>query len=225
MEILKVENLSKIYGENDNITKALDDVSFSAQEGEFIAIIGASGSGKSTMLHIIGGIDKPSSGKIIVNGQDISNLSDEELAVYRRRIASLVFQFYNLIPILNVKENISLPIRLDNKKVDDEKLEELIKILGLTDNQNKLPNQLSGGEQQRVAIGRALMCETKIILADEPTGNLDSKNSIEIVKLLKEYNEKYNQTIILVTHDIDVAKQADRIITLQDGKIVRDEVQ
>lgn len=225
MEILKVENLSKIYGENDNITKALDDVSFSAQEGEFIAIIGASGSGKSTLLHIIGGIDKPSSGKIIVNGQDISNLSDEELAVYRRRIASLVFQFYNLIPILNVKENISLPIRLDNKKVDDEKLEELIKILGLTDKQNKLPNQLSGGEQQRVAIGRALMCETKIILADEPTGNLDSKNSIEIVKLLKEYNEKYNQTIILVTHDIDVAKQADRIITLQDGKIVRDEVQ
>lgn len=225
MEILKVENLSKIYGENDNITKALDDVSFSAQEGEFIAIIGASGSGKSTLLHIIGGIDKSSSGKIIVNGQDISNLSDEELAVYRRRIASLVFQFYNLIPILNVKENISLPIRLDNKKVDDEKLEELIKILGLTDKQNKLPNQLSGGEQQRVAIGRALMCETKIILADEPTGNLDSKNSIEIVKLLKEYNEKYNQTIILVTHDIDVAKQADRIITLQDGKIVRDEVQ
>lgn len=224
METLRVESLSKLYGENDNITKALDNITFSAQEGEFIAIIGASGSGKSTLLHIIGGIDKPSSGKIIVNGQDISNLSDEEFAVYRR-IASLVFQFYNLIPILNVKENISLPIRLDNKKVDDEKLEELIKILGLTDKQNKLPNQLSGGEQQRVAIGRALMCETKIILADEPTGNLDSKNSIEIVKLLKEYNEKYNQTIILVTHDIDVAKQADRIITLQDGKIVRDEVQ
>ena len=225
MEILKVENLSKTYGENDNITKALEDVSFSAQEGEFIAIIGASGSGKSTLLHIIGGIDKPSSGKIIVNGQDISNLSDRERAVYRRRTASLVFQFYNLIPILDVKENITLPIRLDNKKVDDRKLEELVKILRLTDKQNKLPNQLSGGEQQRVAIGRALMCETKILLADEPTGNLDSKNSIEIVKLLKEYNEKYNQTIILVTHDIEVAKQAGRIITLQDGKIVRDEVQ
>lgn len=225
MEILKVENLSKLYGENDNITKALDNITFSAQDGEFIAIIGASGSGKSTLLHILGGIDKPSSGRIIVNGQDISNLSDRELAVYRRRTASLVFQFYNLIPILNVKENITLPIRLDNKKVDDEKLEELIKILGLTDKQNKLPNQLSGGEQQRVAIGRALMCETKILLADEPTGNLDSKNSIEIVKLIKEYNEKYNQTIILVTHDIEVAKQAGRIITLQDGKIVRDEVQ
>lgn len=177
------------------------------------------------MLHILGGIDKPSSGRIIVNGQDISNLSDRELAVYRRRTASLVFQFYNLIPILNVKENITLPIRLNNKKVDDRKLEELVKILGLTDKQNKLPNQLSGGEQQRVAIGRALMCETKILLADEPTGNLDSKNSIEIVKLIKEYNEKYNQTIILVTHDIEVAKQAGRIITLQDGKIVRDEVQ
>ena len=225
MEILKVENLSKTYGENDNITKALEDVSFSAQEGEFIAIIGASGSGKSTLLHIIGGIDKPSSGKIIVNGQDISNLSDRELAAYRRRTASLVFQFYNLIPILDVKENISLPIRLDNKKVDNDKLKELVNILGLADKRNKLPNQLSGGEQQRVAIGRALMCKTKILLADEPTGNLDSKNSIEIVKLLKEYNEKYNQTIILVTHDIEVAKQAGRIITLQDGKIVRDEVQ
>ena len=225
MEILKVENLSKLYGENDNITKALDNVSFSVQEGEFIAIIGASGSGKSTLLHIIGGIDKPTKGKIIVNRQDITNLPDKELAIYRRRTASLVFQFYNLIPILNVKENISLPIRLDNKKVDNEKVEELITILGLTDKQNKLPNQLSGGEQQRVAIGRALMCETKILLADEPTGNLDSKNSIEIVKLLKEYNEKYNQTIILVTHDIEVAKQASRIITLQDGKIIKDEVQ
>ena len=225
MEILKVENLSKLYGENDNITIALDNVSFSVQEGEFIAIIGASGSGKSTLLHIIGGIDKPTKGKIIVNRQDITNLPDKELAIYRRRTASLVFQFYNLIPILNVKENISLPIRLDNKKVDNEKVEELITILGLTDKQNKLPNQLSGGEQQRVAIGRALMCETKILLADEPTGNLDSKNSIEIVKLLKEYNEKYNQTIILVTHDIEVAKQASRIITLQDGKIIKDEVQ
>ena len=223
--MLQIKNIHKQYKTGDLIQKALDDVSFTVNKGEFVAIVGASGSGKSTLLHILGGIDKPSSGRIIVNGQDISNLSDRELAVYRRRTASLVFQFYNLIPILNVKENITLPIRLDNKKVDDRKLEELVKILGLTDKQNKLPNQLSGGEQQRVAIGRALMCETKILLADEPTGNLDSKNSIEIVKLIKEYNEKYNQTIILVTHDIEVAKQAGRIITLQDGKIVRDEVQ
>ena len=225
MKILKVENLSKIYGENEAKVIALDNISFSVNEGEFVAIIGPSGSGKSTLLHILGGIDKASTGRVIIDNQDISKLSDEELAKYRRRTVSLIFQFYNLIPILNVKENLSLPNMLDNKKTDNTKLNELINILGLNGKEEKLPNQLSGGEQQRVSIGRSLMSNAKILLADEPTGNLDSKNSSEIVKLLKQYNEKYNQTIIIVTHNLEIAKQTDRIITIQDGKIVKDEAQ
>ena len=225
MEILNVQNLSKYYGENENQVKAIDNISFSVNEGEFVAIIGPSGSGKSTLLHILGGIDKASTGRVIIDNQDISKLSDEELAKYRRRTVSLIFQFYNLIPILNVKENLSLPNMLDNKKTDNTKLNELINILGLNGKEEKLPNQLSGGEQQRVSIGRSLMSNAKILLADEPTGNLDSKNSSEIVKLLKQYNEKYNQTIIIVTHNLEIAKQTDRIITIQDGKIVKDEAQ
>lgn len=222
MEILRVENLGKLYGENDNITKALDNITFSAQDGEFIAIIGASGSGKSTLLHILGGIDKPSSGRIIVNGQDISNLSDRELAVYRRRTASLVFQFYNLIPILNVKENITLPIRLDNKKVDDRKLEELVKILRLTDKQNKLPNQLSGGEQQRVAIARAIVNGPKLLICDEPTGNLDEATSMEIMNVLDAIN-KMGTTIIMVTHDTEIVnKMKKRVILLDAGRVLKD---
>lgn len=223
--MLKVENLSKYYGEDENKVIALNNVSFSIKKGEFVSIIGASGSGKSTLLHILGGIDKASSGNVIVDNKNINKLSDTELAVYRRKVASLIFQFYNLIPILNVKENISLPLLLDNQKIDYFKLEEMINILGLKEKEEKLPNQLSGGEQQRVSIGRALMSESKILLADEPTGNLDSKNSQEIIKLLKDYNKKYNQTIILVTHNIEIAKQTDRIITIQDGKIIEDEVQ
>ena len=225
MKILKVENLCKYYGENETKVIALDDISFSVEEGEFISIIGASGSGKSTLLHILGGIDKASKGKVIVDNKNINDLSDEELSKYRRSKVSLVFQFYNLIPILNVKENITLPCVLDNRKVDNRKLDELINILGLTEKKDKLPNQLSGGEQQRVSIARALMCDAKILLADEPTGNLDSKNSMEIIKLLKEYNKEHKQTIILVTHNMEIAKQTGRIISIQDGKIIKDEVQ
>ena len=220
MKILKVENLCKYYGENETKVIALDDISFSVEEGEFISIIGASGSGKSTLLHILGGIDKASKGKVIVDNKNIN-----ELSKYRRSKVSLVFQFYNLIPILNVKENITLPCVLDNRKVDNRKLDELINILGLTEKKDKLPNQLSGGEQQRVSIARALMCDAKILLADEPTGNLDSKNSMEIIKLLKEYNKEHKQTIILVTHNMEIAKQTGRIISIQDGKIIKDEVQ
>ena len=225
MKILKVENLCKYYGENETKVIALDDISFSVEEGEFISIIGASGSGKSTLLHILGGIDKASKGKVIVDNKNINDLSDEELSKYRRSKVSLVFQFYNLIPILNVKENITLPCVLDNRKVDNRKLDELINILGLTEKKDKLPNQLSGGEQQRVSIARALMCDAKILLADEPTGNLDSKNSMEIIKLLKEYNKEHKQTIILVTHNMEIAKQTGRIISIQDGKIIKDEEQ
>ena len=225
MEILRIENVSKYYGEKWNEIKVLDDISLTIKKGEFVAIIGTSGSGKTTLLNIIGGIDKPTNGKVIIDGNDIQQLKDSELSAYRRRTVSMIFQFFNLIPILNVKENILLPALLDNKKIDYEKLDNLIEDLGLKEKEKMLPNQLSGGQQQRVAIGRALMCEPEIILADEPTGNLDSKNSEEIINLLKKYNKKNNQTILIVTHDMEIAKGAKRIITICDGKIIKDEVQ
>lgn len=224
MEILRVENLCKTYGKGNTLVKALDNVSFSVQKGEFIAIVGASGSGKSTLLHILGGVDRPTSGKVYVNGEDVYKLNETNLAIFRRRQVGLIYQFYNLIPILNVTENITLPILLDSKKVDEEYLKEIIDILDLSDRVNHLPNELSGGEQQRVSIGRALMNRPTLLLADEPTGNLDSKNSQEIVRLLKLSNQKYNQTIIMITHDQNLALNADRIITIDDGKIVSDEV-
>ncbi len=223
MEILKVENLEKIYKSGENEIRAVDNTSFSVQKGEFVAIVGASGSGKSTLLHLLGGVDRPTSGKVFIDGTDIYSLNREKLAVFRRRHVGLIYQFYNLIPILTVKENITLPKDLDNNKTGDEKLNELIKILQLESRINHLPNELSGGEQQRVSIGRALINNPSIILADEPTGNLDSKNSDEIVTLLKMYNKKYKQTIIMITHDIEIAKIADRVITISDGKIIRDE--
>ena len=223
MEILKVLNLSKTYGKGSTLVKALDDVSFTVEEGEFVAIVGASGSGKSTLLHLLGGVDKPSSGKVIVDGEDIYKLSENNLAIFRRRQVGLIYQFYNLIPILNVKENITLPILLDNKKVDTNYLDELIDILGLKSRVNHLPNELSGGEQQRVSIGRALMNRPSILLADEPTGNLDSRASNEIIELLKLSNKKYKQTIIMITHDNNLALASDRIITISDGKIIKDE--
>ena len=219
MEIVKVENLSKIYGKGETEVKALDNVSFSVQDGEFIAIVGASGSGKSTLLHLLGGVDRPTSGKVIVNGKDIYKLKDDELAKFRRREVGLVYQFYNLIPILNVKENITLPLDLDNKKVDKEKLDNLIKLLGLENRTSHLPNELSGGQQQRVSIGRALIAHPSIVLADEPTGNLDSKSSDEIIELLKRCNKEYKQTIIMITHNMELAREADRIIELEDGHI------
>ncbi len=224
MEILKVENLCKTYGKGENQVKALDNVSFSVNKGEFVAIIGPSGSGKSTLLHILGGVDKPTSGKVYMNGNDVYAQNDEQLAIFRRRHVGLIYQFYNLIPVLNVVENITLPVLMDNQKVNEEYLEELIEILKLEGRQKHLPNQLSGGQQQRVSIGRALMNTPAVVLADEPTGNLDSKNSQEIVELLKMSNKKYNQTVIVITHDEDIALQADRIIAVEDGKIVRDEV-
>ncbi len=223
MEILRVENLTKIYGKDENLVKALDDVSFSVQKGEFIAIVGPSGSGKSTLLHIIGGVDKPTSGKVYMNGQDVYAQSDENLAIFRRRQVGLIYQFYNLIPVLTVTENITLPVLLDGRKVNNERLEELLRILNLKDRENHLPNQLSGGQQQRVSIGRALMNAPAVVLADEPTGNLDSKNSQEIVELLKLSNEKYGQTLIIITHDENIALQADRILSIEDGRIIRDE--
>ncbi len=223
MKILKVENLCKTYGKGDTLVKALDNVSFEVEKGEFVAIVGASGSGKSTLLHLLGGVDKPTSGKIIVDGTDVYKLNDNDLAIFRRRKVGLIYQFYNLIPILNVTENISLPILLDNKKVDENYLNELVDILGLTKRVGHLPNELSGGEQQRVSIGRALMNRPSILLADEPTGNLDSKASKEIMELLKLSNKKYNQTIIMITHDNNLALNADRIITIGDGKIIKDE--
>ena len=223
MEILRVENLCKNYGKGDTLVKAVDNVSFSVERGEFVVIIGSSGSGKSTLLHILGGVDRPTSGKVFVDNQDVYELNETNLAIFRRRQVGLIYQFYNLIPILNVKENITLPILLDGKKPDYKYLDELIEILGLAKRVNHLPNQLSGGEQQRVSIGRALMNRPSILLADEPTGNLDSKNGQEIMELLKLSNKKYKQTIIMITHDHNLALNADRIITIKDGKIISDE--
>ena len=224
MEILRVENLSKVYGKAETEVKALDNVSFSIEKGQFVAIIGPSGSGKSTLLHILGGVDKPTSGKVYVDGTDVYAQNDEQLAIFRRRQVGLIYQFYNLIPVLNVTENITLPVLMDGQKVNKERLNELLQVLRLEERQKHLPNQLSGGQQQRVSIGRALMNAPAMVLADEPTGNLDSKNSQEIVELLKLSNRKYNQTLIMITHDENIALQADRIIAIEDGKIIRDEV-
>lgn len=223
MEILKVENLTKKYGKKESSVTALDNVSFSVEQGEFVAIIGASGSGKSTLLHLIGGVDRPTSGKVFINGTDIYKLNNDNLAIFRRRQIGLIYQFYNLIPILNVKENITLPCDLDGKKVDKKRLNDLLETLGLKNRINHLPNELSGGQQQRVSIGRALINNPALVLADEPTGNLDSKSSRDIVDLLKLSNKKYKQTLILITHDKNIAEEADRVITIQDGKIISDE--
>lgn len=223
MKILEVNNLCKNYGKGTTLVKALDDVSFSVEEGDFVAIVGSSGSGKSTLLHILGAVDKPTSGKVTIGGVDVFKQKDDALAVFRRRKVGLIYQFYNLIPILDVYENMTLSIMLDGKKVDEKYLKELIEILGLERRTNHLPNELSGGQQQRVSIGRALISKPDIILADEPTGNLDSKSSKDIIDLLKLSNEKYKQTIIMITHDMNLAKEANRIITLDDGKIVKDE--
>lgn len=222
MEILKVENLTKIYGKDSTKVVALDHVSFSVEKGEFVAIVGASGSGKSTLLHLIGGVDRPTSGKVYVNGQDIYKFDDDKLAIFRRRQVGLIYQFYNLIPILNVEENITLPLKLDNRNIDKQRLDELIKVLGLEERRTHLPNELSGGQQQRTSIGRAMITNPAIILADEPTGNLDSKASDEIVALLKKSNKDYKQTIIMITHNLEIAKVADRIIKIEDGKIVEE---
>ncbi len=224
MEILRVENLTKTYGEGINMVKALDGVSFSIDKGDFVAIIGPSGSGKSTLLHILGGVDKPTDGKVIMDGSDVYRQDDENLAIFRRRQVGLIYQFYNLIPVLNVIENMTLPVLMDARKVSEERLSELVSTLGLNGRENHLPNQLSGGQQQRVSIGRALMNAPAVVLADEPTGNLDSKNSQDIIHLLKESNRKYNQTLIIITHDENIALQANRIISIEDGKIIRDEV-
>ncbi len=223
MEILQVENLCKTYGKGETLVKALDHVSFTVEKGEFVAIVGASGSGKSTLLHILGGVDRPTSGKVYVEGEDVYKLNETNLAIFRRRQVGLIYQFYNLIPILNVTENITLPILLDSKKVDQVYLDELIETLGLKNRVRHLPNELSGGQQQRVSIGRALMNHPALLLADEPTGNLDSKASKEIVELLKLSNKRYKQTIIMITHDYNLALNANRIITIDDGKIICDE--
>lgn len=222
MDILKIENLSKIYGEGENQVKALDNVSFSVPKGQFVAIVGPSGSGKSTLLHILGGVDKPTSGKVYLDGQDVYAQNEDQLAIFRRRQVGLIYQFYNLIPVLNVTENITLPVLMDGKKVDKDYLNELIGLLSLNGREKHLPNELSGGQQQRVSIGRALINNPAVMLADEPTGNLDSKNSHEIVELLKLSNKKYGQTLIVITHDDTIALQADRIITINDGKIASD---
>ncbi len=219
MEILRVENLSKVYGTKENKVVALDNVSFSVNKGEFVAIVGQSGSGKSTLLHLIGGVDRPTKGKVIIEGNDIYTLNDDNLAIFRRRQVGLIYQFYNLIPILNVEENIVLPLELDGKKVDKDELNELLDTLGLTNRRTHLPNELSGGQQQRTSIGRAIITHPAIILADEPTGNLDSKASEEIMELLKLSNKKYKQTIIMITHNLELAAQADRVITIEDGHI------
>ena len=220
MEILRVENLTKIYGKNETRVVALDNVSFSVNKGEFVAIVGASGSGKSTLLHLIGGVDRPTHGKVYIDNNDIYSLNDDKLSIFRRRPIGLIYQFYNLIPILNVEENITLPLDLDGRKIDKHELDTLISHLGLQSRKNYLPNSLSGGQQQRCSIGRALITHPAIILADEPTGNLDSKSSLEVVSLLKKSNREYKQTIIMITHDLDIASSADRIIKIEDGKIV-----
>ena len=224
MEILRAEHLRKTYGKDENVVAALDDVSLSIEKGEFVAIIGASGSGKSTLLHLLGGVDRPTSGHVFIDGKDIFKQTDEQLSIFRRREIGLVYQFFNLIPVLTVVENITMPVLLDHRKVNQERLEELLDLLKLSERKSFFPNQLSGGQQQRVAIGRALINAPTILLADEPTGNLDSKNSQEVVELLKYSNARYNQTTILITHDENVALQAKRIITIQDGKIRNDEV-
>ena len=224
MEILRVENVSKIYGSGEAAVKALDNVSLSVRKGEFVAIVGASGSGKSTLLHIIGGVDTPTSGKVFVDGTDIYSLDETKLAIFRRRQVGLIYQFYNLIPVLDVEENITLPLLLDGRKPGKAQLDELLAMLGLTNRRHHLPNQLSGGQQQRVAIARALISNPALMLADEPTGNLDSKSSAEIMALLRMSNQKFGQTLILITHDMDTALQADRIVGIEDGRIIRDEV-
>ncbi len=224
MEMLRVENLTKVYGEGENQVRALDGVSFSVDKGQFVAIIGPSGSGKSTLLHILGGVDRPTSGKVYMNGQDVYKRSEDQLAIFRRREVGLIYQFYNLIPVLNVTENITLPVLMDGRKVNQERLQEMLQTLGLQGRERHLPNQLSGGQQQRVSIGRALMNAPAVVLADEPTGNLDSKNSQDIVDLLKYSNRRFEQTLIVITHDESIALQSDRILAIEDGKITRDEV-
>ena len=223
MDILKVENLVKTYGKGETKINAVDNVSFTVNKGEFVAIVGASGSGKSTLLHLIGGVDRPTSGKVYIDGKDIYSLNNDNLAIFRRRQIGLIYQFYNLIPILNVEENITLPCDLDGTTVDKQKLQDLLKTLGLENRKTHLPNQLSGGQQQRVSIGRAMINNPSIMLADEPTGNLDSKASEEIISLLKLSNKKFNQTVIIITHDLEIAKEAERVITIEDGKIIKDE--
>ena len=223
MELMRIEHLTKVYGSGENAVHAVDDVSFSVEKGEFLAIIGPSGSGKSTLLHILGGVDRPTSGKVYVDGQDVYAQDEEALAIFRRRQVGLVYQFYNLIPVLNVVENLTLPVLMDGRAVNQERLGELLDTLGLRGREKHLPNQLSGGQQQRVSIGRALMNAPAVVLADEPTGNLDSRNSQEIVELLKLSNHKYGQTLIVITHDENIALQADRIIAVEDGHITRDE--
>ena len=224
MEIMRVENLTKVYGKGENEVRALDGVSFSVEKGAFVAVIGPSGSGKSTLLHILGGVDRPTGGKVFMDGKDVYAQNEEQLAIFRRRQVGLIYQFYNLIPVLNVTENITLPVLMDGQKVNQNRLTELMTTLNLTGRENHLPNQLSGGQQQRVSIGRALMNAPAVVLADEPTGNLDSKSSREIVELLKVSNEKYGQTLLVITHDESIALQADRILSIEDGKITRDEV-
>ena len=223
MEILKVKNLVKTYGKGETKINAVDDISFTINKGEFVAIVGASGSGKSTLLHLIGGVDRPTSGKVYIDGKDIYALNNDNLAIFRRRQIGLIYQFYNLIPILNVEENITLPCDLDGCEIDKKRLQEMLKTLGLENRRTHLPNQLSGGQQQRVSIGRAMINNPAIMLADEPTGNLDSKASEEIIALLKLSNKKFNQTVIIITHDLEIAKEAERVITIEDGKIIKDE--
>ena len=223
MELMQIQHLSKVYGQGENQVRAVNDISFTVEKGEFLAIIGPSGSGKSTLLHILGGVDRPTSGKVFVDGQDVYAQNEDQLAIFRRRQVGLIYQFYNLIPVLNVVENMTLPVLMDGRQVNQERLEELLDVLGLRGREKHLPNQLSGGQQQRVSIGRALMNAPAVVLADEPTGNLDSKNSQEIVELLKMSNKKYGQTLVIITHDENIALQAHRVIAIEDGRITRDE--